>query len=147
MPTGQTGAWTFAGSGLGLNLIDITPPNEAITKIPLPHLGLAEGSYIPYERGELIDGGEYELTFADDNDFHIVDENYGTSAGTIKKFIGLAQAMVWTKPDSGVLTNGAVRSFSGFVMEVQESQQVTGSRSTIKVKVCVAGNVTKTPGS
>lgn len=147
MPTGHLGTWTFASISTGLNVIDITPPEEAVSDIALPHLGLAKGSYVPYEAGELIEGGEYELTLADDNDTQLVDSAYGTSGGTIKKLVRLSQTMTWTKPPAGANTNGATRAFTGYVKSVQEQPQVTGTRSTIKVKIKVAGNVTKGAGS
>lgn len=147
MPTGHLGAVTFGTIALGLNVISITPPEETVEDIATPHLGLAKGSYVPYEAGELIEGGEYELELADDNDTQIVDAAYATSGGTIKKAIRLLQTITWTKPPAGSNANGATRAFSGYIKSVRENQQVTGQRNTITVKIKVAGNVTKTPGS
>lgn len=149
MPTGHLGTFTaatVAGAGSTLNIISITPPEETIEDIALPHLGLAKGSYVPYEAGELIEGGEYEIELADDNNIQIVDVA-GTTGATFKTIIRSPLTMLWTKPPASGLTNGASRSFSGYVKSVKENQQVTGQRNTITIKVKVAGNVTKAAGS
>lgn len=149
MPTGHLGTFTaatVAGVGTSLNIISITPPEETIEDIALPHLGLAKGSYVPYEAGELIEGGEYEIEVDDNNNTQVVDLA-GSSSGTFKNLIRSPLTMLWTKPPASGLTNGASRSFSGYVKSVKENQQVTGQRNTITLKVKVAGNVTKAAGS
>lgn len=147
MATGHLSAWTFGSRIIDLPLIEVVPPESAVVDIGLPHLGLALGSNIPYEPGELVEGGEYELTFADDNNTHIRHGANGANATVFRNVLGFAQTMTWTKPPSGVLTNGATVAFSGYVKSAQPQPYVTGQRATIKVKIKVAGNETKTAGS
>lgn len=147
MPTGHKGSWTFGTAGVSLNLISIKPARPSVSDIALPHLGLSEGDNVPYEAGELVEGGEYELQFADDNNTQVVHKNQTGSGATFKKIIGLLQTMTWTKPPASGLTNGATRAFSGYVKEGGEDDQMTGQRNTITVKIKVAGNLTLAAGS
>jgi hypothetical protein len=147
MATGHKGAFTLGSVTHGLNVISIKPPKPAVGALALPHLGLAVGDNMPYEALELVEGGEYELVLADDNNTQLVHAAQSGSGATFKKLIGLAQTMTWTKPPAAGLTNGATRAFSGFVMEAGEDDQQTGQRNTITVKIKVAGNLTLTAGS
>lgn len=147
MPTGHLGSMTFATTAISLNVIEIDPPEESINDIAVPHLGLAKGSYMPYEPGELIEGGEYTITLADDNNTHFVDVDSASSGSTFEKAIRVAQTITWTKPIAAGMSTAATRAFSGYVKSVKESSQKTGERNTITLKVKVAGNVTKTAGA
>lgn len=150
MPTGHLGTFSFggtAGCGTGLNIISIDPPEEEVGSLALPYLGLAKGSYMPYEALELIEGGEYVITLADDNDVQVVDDSDAGSGGTFKKIIREAASCIWTKPVKSPNTNGATRTFSGICTKHKESTQQTGERSTITLTIKVAGNVTKAAGS
>lgn len=147
MATGQTGTFVFATVANALNLIDITPSEESIGEIAAPHLGLAIGAGMPYDPAELVEGGSYELTLEDDSNTQIVHQASGSSGATFKKTIGLKQTCTWTKPLATGMASGATRAFTGFITSVQESQQVTGQRNTIKVKVKVDGTITKTAGA
>lgn len=147
MPTGHLGSFTFATIANSLKVIEIDPPEESITDIATPDLSLAKGSYMPYEPGELIEGGEYTLTLEDDNNTQIVDKDYATTGATIKKTIRVLQTCTWTKPIATGMASAATRAFTGYIKSVKENTQKTGERSTITVKVKVAGNVTKTAGA
>lgn len=150
MPTGHLGTFSFggtAGCGTGLNIISIEPPEEEVGTLALPYLGLAKGSYMPYEAMELIEGGEYVLTLADDNDVQVVDDADASSGATFKKIIREAATCIWVKPVKSPNTGGAQRSFSGILTKHKESTQQTGERNTITLTVKVAGNVTKTAGT
>lgn len=147
MPTGHLGSMTFADTAITLNIISIDPPEESVTDIPLPHLGLAKGSYIPYEPGELIEGGEYTVVLADDNNTQIVDADDATVGATFKKALRKTQVITWTKPIAAGMSTAATRAFPGYVKGSKEDSQQTGTRSTITLKVKVAGNVTKTAGA
>lgn len=147
MATGQLGTWTFGTTGGSQTVISIDPPEEQISDIAKPHLGLALGSYVPYDPGELIEGGEYKITIDDPGQIHFVDKDYSGSGTGILKAIRLTQTMTWTKPTPAGAAGGATRAFSGYIKSVKESQQVTGSRNTIELTIKVAGNVTKTASS
>lgn len=150
MPTGHLGAFTFAtvaGAGTSLGIINITPAKESVIDIPLPTLAIAKGAGLPYEAGELWEGGEFEFELADDNDTQIVDSASASSGATFKKIGRTSGTCVWTKPPAGANTNGATRTFSGYVKEHGEGQQETGKRNTISVKVKVSGTITKVAGS
>lgn len=150
MPTGHLGTFSVggtAGAGTSLNIISIKPPTAAVGVLAVPYLSLAKGSNIPYESLELYEGGEYEVVLADDNNTQVVDAADVTAGATFKKIMRTAATCIWVRPPSGVLTNGSQRSFSGIVKEENASEQVTGTRSTITLKVQVAGNVTITAGS
>lgn len=144
MATGQLGTFAFTTVAVALPVIDIDPGQESVIDIAKPHLGLAIGDGMPYDPGELVEGGEYKLTLEDDNDTQFVHAASGSSGGTFKKAIGLKQTCTWTKPPITGKPVGATRAFTGYIKSVKESQQVTGQRSTIEVVVKVAGTVTKT---
>ena len=132
--TGQTSAITFGTSAVTADLVSIDPPEESITDIALPTLALARGDYLPYSPGDLIEGGEYSLTFVNDFDTSV---SVGTATETI----------TWTKPlDSGD-TTAANWSFPGYIKSVKEETYETDTRGTISVVVKVAGEVTKTPAA
>lgn len=129
--TGQTSAITFGTSGISATLVSIDPPEESIADIALPDLSLARGDYLPYSPGDLVEGGEYTLSFVNDFDTTI---EVGTATETI----------TWTKPlDSGD-TTAANWSFPGYVKSVKEEMYETDQRGLISVVVKVAGQVTKT---
>jgi hypothetical protein len=149
MPTGHLSTFSFAtvaGAGTSLNIISITPPEETVSDIATPYLSLAKGSGIPYEPGELFENHEYDIEVADDNNTQIVDTT-GSNAGTFKNILRVLGTCVYTKPAVSPNTNGATRTFSGYIKSQQEGQAVTGQRSTIKLKVKVAGTVTRAAGS
>ncbi len=147
MPTGHLGSMTFATTAIALNVIDIDPPEETVSDIALPYLGLAKGSYMPYEAGELLEGGEYTITLADDNNTQFVDVSDAGVGATFEKAIRLPQTITWTKPIATGMSSGATRVFPGYVKSVKESSQKTGDRNTIVLKVKVAGNVVKNAGA
>lgn len=147
MATGHLGTFVFATVANALNIIDITPPEEVVGEIAAPHLGLAIGSGMPYDPAELVEGGSFELTLEDDNNTQIVHQASGSSGSTFKKAIGLKQTCTWTKPLATGMATAATRAATMFITSVQESPQVTGQRNTIKVKVKVAGTITKTAGA
>lgn len=147
MPTGHLGSMTFATTAISLNIISIDPPEEAVAvDIATPYLGLAKGSYIPYEPGELLEGGEYTVVFADNNNTQFVDVDSASSGATFVKAIRLLQIVTWTKPIAAGMSTAATRAGTMYIKSVKEGQQQTGSRNTIEVKIKVAGNVTKTAG-
>lgn len=147
MATGHLGSFTFGTVAVSLKIIEMDPPDEVINDIATPYLSLAKGSYVPYEPGELIEGGEFTLTLEDDNNTHFVDKDSASSGATFMKSIRLAQTCTWTKPLAAGMSTAATRAFSGYIKSVKENIQKTGERSTITVKVKVAGNVTKTAGA
>lgn len=130
MPTGQTSSFTFGTSGITLDIISIDPPQEEVTDIELPHLGLSVGDYLPYEPGDLIEGGEYSIEFANDMDSDIP--------------LRTNETMTWTKPLQSGDTTAASWAFSGYIKSVQENSFATSERATITCVVKVAGDVTKT---
>jgi hypothetical protein len=133
MATGHLGSFTFGTNAISLNIIEIQPNEESVEDIAEPHLGLAIGAYIPYSASELIEGGEYTLILADDNDTNIT--------------VRVTQTCTWTKPPVPSKPNGATHVFPGYIKAAKSSTQKTGERNTIEVKVKVAGNVTKTAAS
>lgn len=148
MPTGHLGSMTFATVAISLNIISIDPPEEGVAvDIPTPYLALAKGSYIPYEPGELLEGGEYKVVLADDNNTQFVDVDSASSGGTFKKAIRLLQTVTWTKPIAAGMASAATRAATMYIKTVKEGQQATGSRNTIELTLKVAGNVTKTAGA
>lgn len=130
MSTGQGGDFSLGTTGLTANVINITPPNEQVdADIPLPHLGLAKGSYMPYMPGDLKEGDEFSVEIENDHDTHI-------STGT-------EETCTWTKP-IGTHSTAANWAFPGYVKSVQEGTNETSERSNITLVVKVAGTVTKT---
>ena len=98
--TGQTSSVTFGTSGITADLIMIDPPEESIADIALPTLAIARGDYLPYSPGDLVEGGEYTLTFVNDFDTSI---SVATATETI----------TWTKPLNDGDTTAANWSFPG----------------------------------
>lgn len=145
--TGQLGTFAFTTVANALNIISIEPSEESVDTIATPHLGLAIGAGVPYEPGDLVEGGEYKLVLEDDQNTQFVHEQSGSSGATFKKTIGLKQTCTWTKPLATGMATGATRAFSGIVTKVKESSQMTGQRNTIEVTVKVAGTITKTAGA
>lgn len=145
--TGQTGSFAFTSVAVALALVDIEPSQESISDIATPSLDLDVGDGMPYQPGELVEGGEYKLTFADDQNTQFVHEQSGSSGATFKKAIGLLQTCTWTKPLAAGMASAATRAFSGYIKSVKESMQTTGQRNTIEVIVKVAGTITKTAGA
>ena len=125
---------TFATSGVTTTIISIDPPQEVIGDIALPDLSLARGSYLPYSPGDLIEGGEFSVTFVNDFDTSIL---VATETETI----------TWTKPLQDGDTTAANWSFPGYIKSVKEENYETEERGTITVMVKVAGEITKTPAS
>lgn len=147
MVTGHLGTFAFTTTALSLPLVEIEPSEETIAAIQGGYLGLAKGSGVPYEPGELVEGGEYKLTFEDNNNTHIVDTDSASSGTGVVKAIRKSQTCTWTKPAPSGLTNGATRVFTGFVTGHKESTQKTGDRSLIMLTVKVASTITKSPAS
>jgi hypothetical protein len=133
MPTGHSSSFTFGASAVTLDIISIDPPEESTEDVALPHLGLDEGAYIPYEPGDLVEGGEYSIEMANDMDSDIP--------------IGTVETMTWTKPLQTGDTTAANWSFSGYIKSVKENAFETSQRATITVVVKVAGEVTKNAAS
>ncbi|MEM8668726.1 MAG: hypothetical protein AAGG48_14495 [Planctomycetota bacterium] len=129
MTTGIGGAFTLGTTGLSANIISITPPNEGVdTDIPLPHLGLSKGDYMPYMPGDLKEGDEFSIEVANDHNTNIPT--------------GTEETCTWTKP-IGTHTTAANWVFPGYVKRVQENPNEMSERSTITLVVKVAGTVTK----
>lgn len=131
--TGHGSAFTFATSGITLPVISIEPPTESVEDIAEPHLGLAEGAYMPYSPSEIVEGGEYSLTLANDLDTVIATR--------------VEETLTWTKPVPSGMTNGATWVFPGYIKSVKENNYQTGERATITVVAKVAGAVVKTAAS
>lgn len=147
MATGHLGTIVGTSTNIALNVISITPGEESVDPIAAPYLGLALGAGIPYDEPELVEGGEYTVVYEDTNNVHIVDQASATTGTGVTKALRKKQTWTWTKPAPSGLTNGATRVFSGIVTSVQENEQMTGQRSTITVKIKVAGTVTKAAAS
>lgn len=145
--TGQLSSFAFTTVAIALKLIEIEPSEESIGVIPVPDLSLAVGAGMPYEPMELVEGGEYKLTFADDQNTQFVHEDSASSGATFKKSIGLKQTCTWTKAVAAAVTSGATRAFTGIIIKVKEGVQKTGERNTIEVTVKVSGTITKTAGA
>lgn len=143
MPTGHLGTFVGGTTALIGNVISIEPGEESVADIATPYLGLAKGSGMPYEPGELVEGGEYTIVLEDLGQAHHVDTASATTGTGVAKVLRALQTFTWTKPVPSGLANGATRAFSGYVKTVKESSQVTGQRTTIEIKVKVAGTVTK----
>ena len=133
MPTGQKSTFTFGTTGLSLDIISIDPPNESVDDIPLPHLGLDLGDYIPYEPGDLVEGDEFTLELAND-----MDSDIG---------LRTIETMTWTKPVQSGDSSGATWAFDGYIKSAKENSFETSERATITVVVKVADEVTKTAAS
>lgn len=144
MPTGHLGTFVGGTTALVGNVISIEPGEESVADIATPYLSLAKGSGMPYEPGELVEGGEYTIELEDLGQAHHVDVDSAATGTGVSKALRKVQTFTWTKPAPAGLTNGAARAFSGYVKSVKEGNQVTGSRATISIKVKVAGTVTKT---
>lgn len=130
--TGQTSAMSFGTSGITATIISIDPPEEAVTAdIAKPDLSLSRGDYMPYEPGDLKEGGEFTVTFV--NDF---DTTIETATAT--------ETITWTKPLQSGDTTAANWSFPGYVKSVKEETYETDTRGVITAVVKVAGEVTKT---
>lgn len=133
MATGHGSSFSFGTSGITLNVISIDPPQESVEDVAKPHLGLDVGDYVPYDPGELVEGGEYTIEFEDDLDTNIP--------------VGVKETMTWTKPVPAGSTNGATWAFPGYIKSAKQNQQQTAQRATISAVVKVAGEVTKTAAS
>lgn len=128
MPTGQKASLTFGTSGFTLDVISITPASPSVEDVALPTLDLDAGSNIPYEPGDLVEGGEYVVVLADDHETDI-------SLRTI-------ETITYTKPLQSGGTTAASRAFDGYIKQVEENEAATSERATITVTVKVAGDVT-----
>lgn len=133
MATGQKSTFSLGTTGLTLDVLSIDPAQESVEDIAAPHLGLDVGDYIPYEPGDLVEGGEYTFILANNMDTVIP--------------LRVIETCTWTKPKQTGDTTAAAWSFDGYIKSVQESQMATSERATISVVVKVAGEVTKTPAA
>lgn len=133
MPTGQQSSMTFGTSGITLDVISIEPNEESVEDIALPHLGLDAGSIIPYEPGDLVEGGEYTVELADNHDTQIATR--------------VVETITYTKPIASGNTTAATKEFDGYIKSVKESNKATSERATITVVVKVAGEITVTDGT
>jgi hypothetical protein len=147
MATGHKGQFTLGTVTTGLNVISIKPATPEVGKLALPHLGLAVGDNMPYEPLELVEGGEYVITYADDNNTQLVHSAQTGTGATFKKLLGLVQTCTYTRPPAAGLTNGATTAFSGFATKDEPTEATTGQRATRALTVVVAGNLTLTAGS
>lgn len=130
MPTGQKATFTFGTSGITLDIISITPASPSVEDVALPTLALDAGSNIPYEPGDLVEGGEYVVVFADDHDTDI-------SLRTV-------ETMTYTKPLQEGDATAASRAFDGYIKQVEDNDAATSERATVSATVKVAGDVTWT---
>lgn len=142
--TGHLGTFVGGTTALVGNVISIEPSEESVADIATPYLGLAKGSGVPYEPGELVEGGEYTIELEDLGQSHHVDKDSSATGTGVAKILRTVQTFTWTKPPASGMTNGATRAFSGYAKSVKENVAVTGTRSTITIKVKVAGTITKT---
>lgn len=133
MSTGQTSSFTFGTTGLSLPIINISPNQESVEDIAKPHLGLARGSKIPYDPGDLVEGGEFTLELENDLDSDIP--------------LRTKETMTWTKPLNAGDSTAAAWSFEGYIKSSQENDMATSERATITLVVKVAGDITKTPAA
>jgi hypothetical protein len=122
---------TFGTSGITLDVISITPASPEVDEdIALPTLGLDAGDNIPYEPGDLVEGGEYVVELADDHDTDIA--------------LRTVETITYTKPLQSGDSAAASRAFDGYIKKVEESNAAISERATITVTVKVAGDVTWT---
>ncbi|WP_428303908.1 hypothetical protein [Lacipirellula sp.] len=145
--TGQKGTLVFTTVAVALKIIEIEPSTEEVSDIACPDLSLNVGDGVPYEPGDLVEGGTYRVLLADDQNTQFVHANSASTGATFKKAKGLKQTVTWTKPVATGNSTGATRAFTGYIKSVKESLQGTSVRCTIELIVKVAGTITKVAGT
>ena len=131
--TGHSSSIAFGTSSISANVVSIDPPEESVEDIALPHLGLTALDNIPYEPGDLREGGEITCVFENDRDTSILT--------------GVSETITWTKPLNSGDSTAANWAFTGYIKSVKEGTYQTGERLLTTVVAKVAGNVTKTAAS
>lgn len=131
--TGHKAAITYATSSITLPLITLEPNQESVEDVALPHLGLTAGSIIPYDPGDLKEGGEYKAVHQNDFDSFPA--------------IGVKETITLTKPVAAGNTTGATEAFTGYIKSKKENTYESSKRSTVELVIKIAGAITKTAGT
>ncbi|MEN1680341.1 MAG: hypothetical protein AAGJ46_12175 [Planctomycetota bacterium] len=133
MATGHGTALSFGTSSYSPVLINIEPNELSVDDVERATLATPEGSIIPYDPAELIEGGE--VTFEEEAEVDSLPP------------IRIKQTLTITFRAPSGLTNGATWVFEGYLKTHRINSQQTGTRRTATGSIKVAGDITVTAAS